>query len=553
VSTSADRSLSQRMTELRKSVRTLRDSRLIVGLRPDKYLRMASVARRHGTSHTVGIALSAQRCPRRPALIDELGVLSYRELDLRADAFAAGLQELAGGTPRMVGVMCRNHRGFVDAVAAAERVGADVLLLNTSFAAPALAEVVAREGPDVIVYDQEFGPAVDRTVSEKPDTARIMAWTDDPPDHVVTVETLIARHAGRRPARCGRKGKVILLTSGTTGTPKGAERSAGGGFADGAAMLSRMPWRAEETTVVAAPLFHAWGFGQLIIGTMLSCTLVVRRAFDAAATMELVDRYQATGLSVVPVMLDRIMELPDVIRNRFSGRSLRFVTCAGSRMRPDVVTGFMDRFGDVVYNNYNATEVGVIALAAPADLRADPDTAGKPMPGTEIRILDDNRREVPRGEIGQIFARTATQFDAYTSGQTKEFHDGFIASGDLGYVDGAGRLFVVGRDDEMIVSGGENVYPIEVEKLLAAHPAVAEAFAIGVDDEQFGQRLAAFVVLRPGASATIDTLKEHVRENLANYKIPREIVLLDEIPRNAAGKIDRKELRGHLVGVGHRD
>jgi acyl-CoA synthetase (AMP-forming)/AMP-acid ligase II len=541
------------MTELRESVRTLRDSRLIVGLRPDKYLRMAAVARRHGTSHTVGIALSARRCPKRPALIDDLGVLSYRELDMRADAFAVGLQQLRGGTPRMVGVMCRNHRGFVDAVAAAERVGADVLLLNTSFAAPALAEVVARERPDVLVYDQEFGPAVDRAVSESPDTERIMAWTDDPPDHAVTIETLIARHAGQRPAGSGRKSKVILLTSGTTGAPKGAQRSAGGGFADGVAMLSRMPWRAEETTVVAPPLFHAWGFGQLIIGTMLSCTLVVRRTFDAAATMELVDRYQATGLSVVPVMLDRIMELPDQLRNRFSGRSLRFVTSAGSRMRPDVVTGFMDQFGDVVYNNYNATEVGVIAVAGPADLRAAPDTAGKPMPGTEIRILDENRREVPRGEIGQIFAHTATQFDAYTSGQTKDVHDGFIASGDLGYIDEAGRLFVVGRDDEMIVSGGENVYPIEVERLLATHRAVAEAFAIGVDDEQFGQRLAAFVVLRPGASATPDMLKQHVRENLANYKVPREMVLLDELPRNAAGKIDRKELRGHLVGTGERD
>ena len=187
---------------------------------------------------------------------------------------------------------------------------------------------------------------------------------------------------------------MILLTSGTTGTPKGARRAAGGGGAEGAAILARLPWRAEETTVVAAPLFHAWGFGQLIMGTMLSCTLVVRRAFDAAATMELVDRYRATGLSVVPVMLDRIMELPDEVRNRFSGRSLRFVTAAGSRMRPDVVIEFMDQFGDVVYNNYNATEVGVIALAGPEDLRVAPDTAGKPMPGTEIRILG---RESPRG------------------------------------------------------------------------------------------------------------------------------------------------------------
>ena len=525
---------------------------MLPALRPDKYLRMAVAAMREGFTNTVGLAVSARRCPDRPAVIDELGVLTYRELDMRANALAAALQQLRVGTPRMVAIMCRNHRGFVDALAAADRIGADVLLLNTSFAGPAVAQVVARERPDVLVYDQEFTAAVDHALSVKPDTQRVVAWTDDSADQAPTVETLIARHAGHRPTRPARKGKVILLTSGTTGTPKGARRAPGGGGGQGVALLSRLPWRAEETVVVAAPLFHAWGFGQLIMGSMFSCTLVLRRFFDAAATMALVDRYRATGLSVVPVMLDRIMELPDEIRNRFSGRSLRFVSAAGSRMRPDVVTKFMDQFGDVVYNNYNATEVGVIALAGPADLRAAPDTAGTPMPGTEIRILGEDRREVPRGQLGQIFARTTTAFEAYTSGQTKDEEAGFMASGDLGYVDAAGRLFVVGRDDEMIVSGGENVYPVEVEKALATHPAVAEVSALGVDDEQFGQRLVAFVVLAPGASATPEMLKQHVGENLANYKVPREVILLDELPRNAIGKVMRGELKARLVGTGQQ-
>jgi acyl-CoA synthetase (AMP-forming)/AMP-acid ligase II len=510
---------------------------------------MGAVVLRSGVTNTVGIAVSAQRCPDRPALIDELGVLSYRELDTRGNALAAALQQLPSGTPQVVGIMCRNHRGFVDALAATERIGADVLLLNTSFASPALTEVLARERPDVIVYDEEFSAVVDSALSGLPDTARIVAWADQPAEHPVTVETLIARHAGQRPVRTRRKSRVILLTSGTTGTPKGARRAAGGGGSEGPAILGRLPWRAEETTVVAAPLFHAWGFGQLIMGTMLSCALVVRRTFDPAVTMELVDRYHATGLSVVPVMLDRIMELPDEVRSRFSGRSLRFVTAAGSRMRPDVVTRFMDQFGDVVYNNYNATEVGVIALAGPEDLRAAPETAGKPMPGTEIRILDDDRRDVPRGEIGAIYARTTTGFEAYTSGQTKDVEDGFMATGDIGYLDDAGRLFVVGRDDEMIVSGGENVYPIEVERALAGHPAVQDVTVLGVDDEQFGQRLAAFVVLKPGASATVAMLKQHVREQLANYKVPRDVVFLDELPRNTVGKILRKELKAHLIGA----
>jgi acyl-coenzyme A synthetase/AMP-(fatty) acid ligase len=247
-------------------------------------------------------------------------------------------------------------------------------------------------------------------------------------------------------------------------------------------------------------------------------------------------------------MLDRIMDLPEEVRNRYDCRSLRFAAASGSRMRPDVVTAFMDRFGDIVYNNYNATEVGMVARAAPEDLRAAPETAGRPVEGTHIRILDEKLQDAPTGTVGQIFVRNTTQFDGYTSGATKDFHDGFMASGDLGYLDAAGRLFVVGRDDEMIVSGGENVYPIEVERMLAAHPAVAEAAVIGADDQQFGQRLTALVVLEHGASATADQLKQHVRDNLANFKVPRDIVFIDELPRSSTGKIVRRELRA-LAGL----
>ncbi|MBY0389367.1 MAG: AMP-binding protein, partial [Mycobacterium pseudokansasii] len=229
-----------------------------------------------------------------------------------------------------------------------------------------------------------------------------------------------------------------------------------------------------------------------------------------------------------------------------------FAAASGSRMRPDIVIAFMDQFGDVIFNNYNATEAGMIATATPADLRAAPDTAGKPAEGTEIRILNPEFNELPIGEVGSIYVRNESQFDGYTSGTTKDFHAGFMSSGDVGYLDQNGRLFVVGRDDEMIVSGGENVYPIEVEKTLATHPEVAEAAVIGVDDEQYGQRLAAFVVLAPEAhldrGAAPEALKQHVRDNLANYKVPREITVLDELPRGSTGKILRAELQSKVRG-----
>ena len=525
-------------------VNTMRRSGLITALRPDKYVRIAAAMARENMSVTSGFAAAAQRCPDRAGLVDELGTLTWRDLDQQADALAAALQALSGGTPAVVGIMARNHRGFVLSLIAATRIGADVLLLNTSFAGPALAEVVTREHVDAVIYDEEFTGALDQALTALPDTTRIVAWTDTHA-HETTVAKLVDQYHGTQPRRGSTKSRVILLTSGTTGTPKGAGHS-GGGPEILKAILDRTPWHTEEPVVIVAPMFHAWGFSQLAFAASMACTVITRRKFDPEATLELVDRHRATGLCVVPVMFDRIMELPDNVLRRYDGRSLRFAAASGSRMRPDVVIGFMDRFGDVIYNNYNATEAGMIATATPADLRAAPDTAGKPAEGTEIRILDTQFRDVPTGAVGTIYVRNSSQFDGYTSGSTKDFHDGFMSSGDVGYLDAAGRLFVVGRDDEMIVSGGETVYPIEVEKVLAGHPDVAEAAVIGVADEQFGQRLVAFVV--PAVPVTVDDLKAYVRENLANYKVPREITVLDELPRNSTGKIDRRSLQERADG-----
>lgn len=522
---------------------TMVRSGVIAPMRPDKYLRVMAAGQRDGLSVTSGFAMSAQRAPGRVALIDELGALTYAELDRNADALAAALQQRGASS---VGILCRNHRGFVEALIASVRIGADTLLLNTSFAGPALAEVVARENVDVVIYDDEFTDIVAAATAGL-DTERIVAWSENPDPAAVTVDALVAEYAGRHPDRPETPGKPILLTSGTTGTPKGAKHS-GGGVNELKTILARVPWHTDQTVVIAAPMFHAWGFSQLVFAASMACTVVTRRRFDPEATLALVDTHRADGLVVVPVMFDRIMDLPEHVRRRYSGRTLRFATASGSRMRPDVVTRFMDEFGDIIYNNYNATEAGMIATATPEDLRAAPDTAGRPAVGTEVRILDGDLNEVPDGEIGQIFVRNGSQFDGYTSGSTKDFHDGLMASGDLGRFDSVGRLFVVGRDDEMIVSGGENVYPIEVEKVLAGHDDVAEAAVIGVDDDQYGQRLVAFVVLAAGDRATDDAnadaaLKQHVRDNLANYKVPRSIVVLEELPRNITGKIARRELQ----------
>ncbi|MBV9831538.1 MAG: bile acid CoA ligase [Marmoricola sp.] len=533
-------SLRHRITRLWWIVTTLVRSGMLAPLRPDKYLRMADVVRRQGTNATTGLSLAAARRPRGTALVDERGSLTWAELERRCNALAVGLAAEAGRPPGTIGILCRNHRGFVEALSATARLGADALLLNTGFSAPQLADVLEREGAEVIVYDEEFAGLLGPVRERLDGLVEVVAWTDDAPPGR-SVESLIAHHLGEAPPKPSRHGRTVLLTSGTTGAPKGARR-AGGGADQLAAMLDRIPWRAEETVVVAAPMFHAWGFGQLAVASTMTCTIVMRRRFDPEATLELVQRHRATGLSVVPVMLERIIDLPDDVLSRYDTSSLRFVTASGSRMRPEALVRFMDRFGDVVHNSYNATEAGQISVAVPADLRVAPDTAGRAVRGTDLRIVDDEWHELPAGEVGRIIVRSDSQFEGYTHGGSKDFHEDYMVSGDVGRLDADGRLFVVGRDDEMIVSGGENVYPLEIEETLGAHDAVREAAVFGVDDEQFGQRLVAFVVLSDGASASPDDLKAHVRSQLAGYKVPREVTVLDELPRNASGKVVKREL-----------
>ncbi|MGV9712866.1 AMP-binding protein [Gordonia sp. NPDC003424] len=525
---------------------TLIRSGFLGSLRPDRYLRMGLALRRHGGASPVsGIGLAAARDPNGLALIDEAGELSWGELDRRADAFAAAVAALPGAPVRTLAILCRNHRHLVETLTAGTRLGIDTVLLNTGFAAPQLADVLAREGADLIVADDEFADLVATATRRNPRLRVVRAWPEQCApgiEPVGSVDDLIAGHRGERPARPARAGRIVLLTSGTTGTPKGARRGGSTDVSSLAAILDRIPWRSGESTVIAAPAFHAWGFGQVAIAATMTSTMIMQRKFDPAGTLDLVRKHGATGLAVVPVMLERIMDLPDEELDARPMPSLRFVTASGSRMRPDSLLAFMDRFGDVIYNNYNATEAGLISTATPGDLRAAPETAGRPLRGTLVRILDDADRELPTGEIGKILVANNSGFDGYTSDDTKAFADGYMVSGDVGRLDENGRLFVVGRDDEMIVSGGENVYPLEVEQVIGTLEGVSEVAVLGVDDERFGQRLAAFVVRTPQTLVGPDQIRQHVRAELAGFKVPRDIYFLDELPRNATGKVLKREL-----------
>jgi fatty-acyl-CoA synthase len=436
--------------------------------------------------------------------------------------------------------MARNHRGFIDATLAASKLGANGLYMNTAFSGPQLLDVIERERPAALIYDEEFSELLG---DAKEGTRRFVCWSDGDSAGDPTTEELIAQTDGSNLDPPDESSRFIILTSGTTGTPKGAHRGQPESLSPLAAMFSRIPLKAGGRTVIAAPLFHSWGFAHFMLGLSLNSTYVLRRKFDPEATLKDVADNRATALVVVPVMMQRILQLPEETLASYELPSLRVTAASGSALPGPLAERWMDHFGDNLYNLYGSTEVAWATIAIPADLRAAPGTAGRPPRGTVVKIVDsEGRGEVAQGETGRVFVGNEMAFEGYTGGGGKDVYEGLLSSGDVGHFDGEGRLFIDGRDDEMIVSGGENVFPHEVEELLSHHDAVREAAVIGVDDEEFGQRLKAFVVLCDRDALDADEVKAYVKENLARYKVPREVEFLDSLPRNATGKVLKREL-----------
>jgi len=528
------------LADAARGARTLVRSGVLRPDRPDRLWHMAQAVRHWGPGLPAVFALGAARYGDRTALIDERGPVTFAELDARSDAVARGLIETGVHPGDTVGVLCRNHRGFFEITGALTKLGANVLYLNTGFAAPQVAAVMEREHAIVLVHDAEF----EELVSGAAHATRFLSWTDDPnPGPIRTLDDLAERHAdGPRLARPPRDGRIIILTSGTTGPPKGAFVASTPHAGAGIALLERLPYRAREKMVIAAPCFHAWGFANATTSLLLGDTMLLERQFDPQRSLELIARHRAEVFVAVPVMLLRMLELPPAVRARYDTSSLRFVPLSGSALPGDLAPRFMDAFGDVVYNLYGSTEVGSVSVAMPNDLRIAPATAGRPPAGTQIRFLDDNGHEVPTGENGRIFVRGPLTFSGYTDGGSKKIVDGFMHTGDTGHLDPNGLLFVDGRDDEMIVSGGENVFPREVEDVIARHPDVVEAAVVGVPDPEFGTRLKAFVVARPGTDVDAEAVRAHVRANLARFKVPREVEFVAELPRKGTGKVVRREL-----------
>ncbi|MEO3784611.1 AMP-binding protein [Actinocorallia sp. B10E7] len=510
---------------------------------PVRTIRAVNALQEWGTT-LGGLAKAAALAqPGKRAVIDDTGSLTYAELDERTDRLALALP-LSGPRPR-VGILCRNHRGLVEALVACGKRGAETVLLNTGAGPGQLRSVLSEFRPDLLVCDSEFAAAL---AACPPPLRGSIIWTDAPMPGGLLLERLIADappgHVG--PPRSD--GRVIMLSSGTGGRPKGARRRPRPGMGPLGSMLSRIPLRGRQTFVVDAPVFHMWGFAALQLGLGLRATIVLHRRFDPEQTLAELGRWRRCALFSVPVMIQRIMELPEAVRESYDTRGLRVVALSGSPLPGDLAHRFMDVFGDRLYNVYGSTEVSWVSIARPRELRINPATAGRPPRGTSVAVVGEEGGRLPRATIGRIFAGNENAFEGYTSGNPTEMWEGLLFTGDLGHLDSRGMLYVDGRHDGMVVSGGENVVPREIEDALARLPEIREVAVTGVEDAEYGQRLAAYIVLRPGAELDEDTVRSYIREQIARYAVPRDVFFIPELPRNATGKIVYRWLEGLRSG-----
>lgn len=497
--------------------------------RPDRLPRAILAALPYGRGTLSALAAACHRYPEATAVVGGEQTLSYRDLWSTSRALAGGLAAEGLDERSTIGLLCRNSPFFVQSLLAGMMLGADLVFLNTGFGEGQLADVAHDEHLDCILYDDEAGVTLSgvegpRLVSR----SQASVFTSASAPHPIGPP--------------GKSSRLVILTSGTTGRPKGAGRSSNSGADGVAAILGRIPLRLRDTIVVPAPFFHAWGLAGLMMGLGLNATIVTDSKFDAESTLRAIRDHRASGLMAVPAMLQSICSLDPQILASIETESLRLVALSGSSLSSRLATEILDRFGPVLYNVYGSTEVATATIAGPRSLRRWPNTAGHPAPGVRVEVLDPARNRAPLGDVGGVFVGNRARFEGYTTGGDKEVVRGLVSTGDLGHFDSRGLLFLDGREDDMIVSGGENVYPAEVEDALNSHEAVLEAVVVPADDERFGQALKAVVVPRPGRDVAVDDLKQFLADRLATFKVPRVFDIVDELPRNATGKVLRSTL-----------
>lgn len=478
---------------------------------------------------------------RKAALHDRDGCLTWCELDKRANQAGHMLEELGVRGGDRVAMLLRNGREIVETTLGAQKLGMVACPLNTWAKPKELRFTLSEAKASVLIYDTKHSDQVEECApkglalvyvgNEDDAVANSYSYTELLSDQSVNPPPFLTREA--------QKPKVVIHTSGTTGAPKGASRnSSAAGVGALANLLSVVPYSRDDIIVLPAPLFHSFGLATFTFGTALGATFVLPEQFDPEGTLRAIEEHGATACSLVPVMIKRILNLDDEVKSRYDLSSLRVVMASGSAMSTEMRKAAMELFGDVLYDLYGSTEVGWVAIARSEDMLEHPGTVGKPVPGIQVAIFNEEGDRLGPGEVGEIFIKSDVMFEGYTSGDSKEVRDGYMTIGDLGRVDEEGFLFIEGRADDMVVVGGENIYPVEIEEALDDMDGVEDVAVMGVPDDEYGEVLGAFVV----GKVKPEDVKKYCKDQLASYKVPKRVEILDELPRTSTGKVLKREL-----------
>lgn len=477
-------------------------------------------------------------CPDRIALIDDDGTLNYRQFRDQARTVARWLQSLDLGDIRM-GIMARNGRGILLPMAAKGYVGATMYLLNVGSSPEQLAGSIAENDINVLFVDDEF---LDRVPRDYPGMHIVVAH-DSRGDHEdLTIEKIVRnpeRVAGQVLPAFPKHGDIVLMSSGTTGLPKGVVRPEPKLPFVVAGVLENVPIHADMRTQMTASMFHTWGWSMTNICIAARHTIITQRVFDPENCLRQIDKYQATALVSSPIFYKQMIQVPD--NQKYDTSSLELLASSGHALTPEIVRQAIERLGPILSNIYGSTELTLAAGASSDEIAADPTVSGRVASGTRLKILDDDGVEVPRGEVGRIYLNNSTSLIGYTNPDIPiERAEDLIAIGDLGYLDEDNYLHVLGRVDDMIIVGGENVHPKSVEEILEAMPGVHDLAAAGVEDEETFRRIAVWVVREDspaGEALTEESVQKWVRDKLAEHSVPRDVYFVEELPRNATGKV----------------
>jgi fatty-acyl-CoA synthase len=463
------------------------------------------------------------------------------------DGLALSLSRRGFGRGTAALLLLKNRIEFMLLAPALGRIGVSTIPTSWRSTVPEIEYLAKHSGATAIFFDADIADVIREAMPKLPGVPQKNLFAvGGPAAGFASWEELRTREQGEVPD-ASEDSALVMYTSGTTGKPKGAVRTfQRDALASALAFIGETPMGLGDPHLVACPMYHATAYGFVTFATMLGGTVVMMAEFKPELFLEMVERHRIASTALVPTMIHRITELgPEVIR-KYDISSLKVIFSGGAPLSGPLAREAMDLLGDKIFNFYGATETGTVTMATPADLRASPGTIGRVIPGVEIRLVNEQGRDCKVGEVGELFARTKMRFDGYhkdPDATQRSTLDTYFSVGDLARVDARGCYFIEGRKRDMIISGGVNVYPAEVEGVLHDHPAVAEAAVVGAPDREWGERVRAFVVLRPGLDADMEDLKAHCRARLSGPKVPRDFIFLESLPRNPTGKVLKRELR----------